>query len=63
MSATDYSDWILGVHRKAEQLRVVFLQLGSSNEPARRALGASQVNVTRVRTTCSQMAHLPPEQS
>lgn len=49
MSATDYSDWILGVHRKAEQLRVVFLQLGSSNEPARRALGASQVNVTRVR--------------
>ncbi len=42
MSATDYSDWILGVHRKAEQLRVVFLQLGSSNEPARRALGASQ---------------------
>ncbi|ANG84570.1 hypothetical protein [Microbacterium aurantiacum] len=49
MSATDYSDWILGVLRKAEQLRVVFLQLGSSNEPARRALRASQVTVTRVR--------------
>lgn len=49
MSATDYSDWILGVHRKADQLRVVFLQLGSSNEPARRALRASQVTVTRVR--------------
>lgn len=24
MSETDYSDWVLGIHRKVEQLRVVF---------------------------------------
>mgnify|MGYP003604088510 CR=1 FL=1 len=49
MSETDYSDWVLGIHRKVEQLRVVFLQLGSSNEPARRALTASHVTVISAR--------------
>jgi hypothetical protein len=34
----DYEEWVASIRRKAEQLRIVFLQLGHSNEPARRAL-------------------------
>lgn len=49
MSAADYSGWLLGIHRKVAQLPIVFLQLGASNEPARRALMASRVEVQRVR--------------
>ncbi|WP_194410043.1 hypothetical protein [Microbacterium cremeum] len=50
MSAVDYSAWVELIHQKAEQLRVVFLQLGSSNEPARRALTSSHLAVQTVRT-------------
>ncbi|WP_350353288.1 hypothetical protein ABS642_10450 [Microbacterium sp. A8/3-1] len=38
MTAVDYSSWVEVVHRRARQFGLVFLQLGSSNEPARRAL-------------------------
>ena len=48
MSKKDYSEWVDDIHRKAEQLSIVFLQLGYSNEPARRALLASRVRVQSV---------------
>lgn len=48
MSDVDYSEWVDLIHRRAEQLRVVFVQLGSSNEPARRALIASHLTVKPV---------------
>lgn len=48
MNVGDYSDWVEHIHHKAEQLRVVFLQLGFSNEPARRALVASHLTVQPV---------------
>lgn len=48
MSSVDYTDWVLAVHRKVGQFSVVFLQLGASNEPARRALLASHVTVLPV---------------
>ncbi|MGM7669133.1 hypothetical protein [Microbacterium sp. A93] len=48
MTAANYADWVQGIHRKASQLRILFLQLGSSNEPARRALIASSANVQTV---------------
>ncbi|WP_427008695.1 hypothetical protein [Pseudarthrobacter sp. H2] len=48
MTVVDYSDWVEHIHRKAKQLSVVFLQLGFSNEPARRALVASDLTVLGV---------------
>lgn len=45
MSSVDYTDWVLAVHRKVSQFSVVFLQLGASNEPARRVLLESHVTV------------------
>lgn len=48
MSIVDYSEWVFGIHRKAEQFGIVFLQLGASNEPARRSLTASRVTMQRV---------------
>ncbi len=41
MSGADYAEWLGVVHAKAMLRRIVFLQLGSSNEPARRALVSS----------------------
>ncbi|WP_131808070.1 hypothetical protein [Mycolicibacterium elephantis] len=49
MTVADYSEWVLTIRRKAEQLSIVFLQLGAGNEPARRALVNSGVAVQRVR--------------
>lgn len=50
MNATaGYGEWVQRIHRKAEQLRMIFVQLGSSNEPARRALTESHVTVVDVR--------------
>lgn len=48
MTVVDYSDWVKQIHRKAKQLSVVFLQVGISNEPARRALLASDLTVLGV---------------
>lgn len=48
MTVVDYSDWVEGIHHKAERLGVVFLQLGSSNGPARRALAESRLTVQSV---------------
>jgi hypothetical protein len=48
VTVTDYSDWVDQIHHRVEQLRVVFLQLGFSNEPARRALMASHLTVASV---------------
>lgn len=45
MTVSDYSDWVQGIHQKASRLRILFLQLGTSNEPARRALIASSETV------------------
>ena len=48
MTVVDYSDWVAHIHQKAKQLSVVFLQLGFSNEPARRALITSDLTVYSV---------------
>jgi hypothetical protein len=45
----DYSDWVDQVLQKAERLPVLFVQLGHSNEPARRAL--TRANVTLLTVT------------
>jgi hypothetical protein len=44
----EYVTWVEDIHRKAEQLAVLFLQLGYSNEPARRALTNSNLSVMSV---------------
>lgn len=48
MSTNEYSDWVASIRTSAERFGVLFLQLGSSNEPARRALVASELTVTAV---------------
>lgn len=48
MTLKDYSEWVDQIHGKAKQLGVVFLQLGYSNEPARRALVASNLTVLSI---------------
>lgn len=48
MSVADYSDWVDKIQRKAQQFSVIFLQVGFSNEPARRAIIASDLTVLSV---------------
>jgi len=48
VNAVNYADWVQGIHKKASHLPVLFLQLGTSNEPARRALLASSTSVQTV---------------
>lgn len=38
---TDYSDWISEVQEKISRFKLIFLQVGASNEPARRSILAS----------------------
>lgn len=49
MSAVDYEAWIAKIHQKANRFGVIFLQLGSSNEPARRALMSAQTDTRSIR--------------
>jgi hypothetical protein len=48
MSEADYSEWLDSIFRKVRRLSVLFLQLGASSEPARRALGASHPAILTV---------------
>lgn len=56
MTTTDYSHWVSTILQKVEQLRIVFLQLGASNEPARRALLDSGATVKPVQTYLNEQS-------
>lgn len=50
MSATDYSQWVGEIHAKVKIFRLVFLQIGASNEPARRALLGSNSKLLTIQS-------------
>ncbi|NEE03840.1 hypothetical protein [Phytoactinopolyspora halotolerans] len=48
MNEVDYSQWLESIFRKVRRFSVLFLQIGASSEPARRALRASNLTVISV---------------
>lgn len=58
MNETDYSQWVREVHGKVKMFNLIFLQLGASNEPARRSLLASGVEVQTVKSYLDEGASI-----